>query len=61
MSLGHGRRVGPHTLELFSRIGDVPAAADAGAAGCPAGTLLQYSVWMAAQGVPPRLVKNEVT
>ncbi len=32
---GHRRRVGPHTLELFPRIGDVTSAADAGAAGGP--------------------------
>jgi len=27
----------------------------------PAGAALQYSIWMAAQDVPPRSVKNEVT
>jgi len=61
ISLGTGV-VSVHTpLSCFPRIGDIHAPADIGATGWSRRTLLQYSVWIAAQDVPPRLLKNDVT
>ena len=61
MSLGTGV-VSVHTLfSCFLGLVTYPPPLTAAQLVVPAGTLLQYSIWMAAHDVPPRLLKNEVT